>query len=98
MSFKFTIEVHPGSLWRIKDDLAAYYLFDKVHCWEYGDFIAPIEFDDMKEENVLMVVKHEIKDGRHHFWLLGNKMIYEGLHIPVGTWDNVFVPFKKPAE
>lgn len=96
MRFSKSGEIRSGSLWRIRNDLAAYYLYDRPYCY-YCDgsciCAVPCQFDEMKEENVLMLVKHDIVNGRHHFRLLGNKTLYEDLSIPYGMWDNVFVPF-----
>jgi hypothetical protein len=96
MSYNHPEKVVTGSLWKLKGPLAAYFLFDAAHnswvsydpeCYEYI----------IIEDQILMLVKHEIKNGRHNFWLLARTCfekceIIRDLSIPVGTWDNVFVP------
>lgn len=94
MRFAKSSEIRTGSLWRIKNDLAAYYFCDRSYCYYCEDSCtcnAPISFLEMQEDDILMLVKHEIINGKHQFWMLGNNKIYEDLSLPIGTWDNVFV-------
>lgn len=102
MRFAKSSEIRLGSLWRDKNNLAAYYFSDRPYCYYCEDSCtcnAPIGFLEMSEETILMLVKHEIVGNRHQFWLLGCNRIYEDLSLPVGTWDNVFVEvLNKPTK
>jgi len=103
MSYKHSEKVVVGSLWKIKEPTSAYYLFDAAHKWwlDYNDDPECYEYCEI-EDQILWLVKHEIKENRHHFWLLVHtwedkpKIIKDS--IPVGIWDNVFVLAKEATD